>query len=233
MLNVCVSATSTDGAISTSADLRLLLNTTSTANDAYQQSLVVRASQWVEGFLGYPILAQTYTETVSGFGVRNLMLSRTPIRVILGVFDSTSTDTATEYCSTNFRVEDYEAGFLSRPAGWAWNAEIGWGAGPIVMPGNESQPWMIRYVAGAVGPTGADPTTSPTYSTCGSLPNTTSTGTTVPTDFAQAAILKAAEWSQAPTAGVSAESVGDLSVSYFGSGDYRSEAENILRRYRR
>jgi len=226
MLNVCVSATSTDGALSTTAKLRLMLGTTSTANDAYQQQLLIAASRWAEMKLGYPILAQSYTETLPGFGSLNLMLSRTPLRAILGIFNSTSTNSATEYCSTNIRVEDSDAGLLSRDYGFAWTPLVTWGMGPIVETEN-AKPWMVRYIAGHVGPTGMD-SGSPVWTTCGGLPNSTSTSTTVPAVIEQAVLLKAVEWVRAIPSGVSAESLGDLSVTYFGRDNYRSEAEDLL-----
>lgn len=232
MLNVCVSATSTDGAISTSANLRLTMGTTSTADDAYQQLLVARASRWAETFVGYPLLAQTYTETLAAYSSLNLMLARTPVRVILRMFDSTSTATATEYCSTNFRVEDEKAGLLSRDAGWPWTADVRWYLTPTVVANSERKPWMVSYTAGYVGPTGMD-ATSPVWSTCGGLPNSTSTASTVPMDIEQAVLLKAAEWARGNPAGIASEAVADLNVTYMTSGNYRSEAEDLLRPYQR
>jgi len=232
MLNVCVSATSTDGAISTSANLRLVMGTTSTADDAYQQLLVARASRWAESFVGYPLLAQTYTETLASYSNLNLMVARTPIRVILRMFDSTSTASATEYCSTNFRVEDADAGLLSRDVGWAWTAGVRYYLGRTVVANSELKPWMVSYTAGFVGPTGMD-TSSPVWSTCGGLQNSTSTGSTVPMDIEQAVLLKAAEWARGNPAGIASEGIADLTVSYMTSGNYRSEAEDLLRPYQR
>ena len=232
MLNVCVSATSTDGAISTSANLRLVMGTTSTADDAYQQLLVARASRWAETFVGYPLLAQTYTETLASYSNLNLMVARTPIRVILRMFDSTSTASATEYCSTNFRVEDADAGLLSRDVGWAWTAGVRYYLGRTVVANSELKPWMVSYTAGFVGPTGMD-TSSPVWSTCGGLQNSTSTGSTVPMDIEQAVLLKAAEWARGNPAGIASEGIADLTVSYMTSGNYRSEAEDLLRPYQR
>ena len=232
MLNVCVSATSTDGAISTSANLRLVMGTTSTADDAYQQLLVARASRWAETFVGYPLLVQTYTETLAAYSNLNLMVARTPIRVILRMFDSTSTASATEYCSTSFRVEDADAGLLSRDVGWAWTAGVRYYLERTVVANSELKPWMVSYTAGFVGPTGMD-TSSPVWSTCGGLQNSTSTGSTVPMDIEQAVLLKAAEWARGNPAGIASEGIADLTVSYMTSRDYRSEAEDLLRPYQR
>ena len=232
MLNVCVSATSTDGAISTSANLRLVMGTTSTADDAYQQLLVARASRWAETFVGYPLLVQTYTETLAAYSNLNLMVARTPIRVILRMFDSTSSASATEYCSTSFRVEDADAGLLSRDVGWAWTAGVRYYLERTVVANSELKPWMVSYTAGFVGPTGMD-TSSPVWSTCGGLQNSTSTGSTVPMDIEQAVLLKAAEWARGNPAGIYSEGIADLTVSYMTSRNYRSEAEDLLRPYQR
>jgi|TARA_R110000824_G_scaffold41173_3_gene122758 hypothetical protein len=206
------------------------MNSTSTENDAYQQMLVARASRWAETFVGYPLLAQTYTETLAGYSSMNLMLARTPLRVILRMFDSTSTASATEYCSTNFRVEDSDAGFLSRDQGWAWTAGVRYYLERTIVPNSELKPWMVSYTAGYVGPTGQD-NASPVWSTCGGLPNSTSTDSTVPKDIEQAVLLKAAEWARGNPAGIASEGIADLTVSYMTSGNYRSEAEDLLRPY--
>ena len=233
MLSVCVSATSTDGAISTSANLRLSMGTTSTGDDAYQQLLVARASRWAETFIGYPLLAQTYTETLAGYSSLNLMLARTPLRVVLRMFDSTSTASATEYCSTNYRVEDSNAGLLSRDQGWAWTAGVRYYLGRTIVANSELKPWMVSYTAGYIGPTGQDPATSPIWSSCGGLPNSTSTASTVPMDIEQAVLMKAAEWARGNPAGINSEGIADLTVSYMTAGNYRSEAEDLLRPYQR
>ena len=235
-LSVCTSASSTDGELlSTSSSLRSILGLTSTsaADDAHQINLVRRASRWLEGphGLSYPCQVQTYLETVPAFGGQQLMLSRTPVRVVLRMFDSTSTDTATEYCSTDYRVEDADAGLLSRDAGCAWTAGERYVLGKTIVANSELKPWMVEYIAGWTfnGLT----TESEHYST-GGIGGSTSTGRTFPDDLEQAVLLKASEWANsAAGAGVASESVGDLSVTYISGGNYRSEAADIVRPYRR
>lgn len=237
MLSVCTSATSTDGELlSTGSSLRSILGATSTTNAdlfALQTDLVKRASRWLEGpqGLGYPCQVQTYLETVPAFGGQHLMLSRTPVRCILRMFDSTSTASATEYCSTNYRLEDADAGLLSRDLGWNWTAGERYYLGKAIVPNSELKPWMVEYVAGWTynGLT----TDSQNYST-GGIGGSTSTGRTFPDDLEQAVLLKAAEWARSGAgAGISSESVGDLSVTYATVGNYRSEAADIVNGYRR
>jgi hypothetical protein len=233
MLQVCTSASSTDGALTTTANLRLLLGeaASTSTNEVYYQSLIVRASRWLEQRLGYPPLAQTYLETVPAYGGQNLMLSRTPIRTVLRFFDSTSTDSATEYCSTDYRLEDADAGFLSRDAGFSWTAGERYYLGKTIVANSELKPWMVEYIAGWQAVDTA--TTGANYSTAG-VYGATSTVRDFPEDLEQAVLLKAAEFARpVPASGVQSESVGDLSRTYFGKGNYRSEAEDLLAPYRR
>ncbi len=73
-------------------------------------------------------------------------------------------------------------------------------------------------------------TGSPLWTTCG---GTTSTGPTLPADIEQAVLLKAVEFVRGGVGNVQSEAVGDLSVSYFGASNYRSEAMELLAPYRR
>lgn len=237
MIQVCTSASSTDGELlSTSSSLRSVLGATSTTNAdvfAYQLDLVKRASRWLEGprGLGYPCQVQTYLETVPAYGGQNLMLSRTPIRVVLRMFDSSSTGTATEYCSTDYRIEDADAGILSRDAGFTWTAGERYYLGKAIVPNSELKPWMVEYIAGWTisGLT----TDSDNYST-GGVGGSTSTHRSFPEELEMGVLLKAAEWARTgASAGVESESVGDLSVTYAKAGNYRSEAEDLIAPWRR
>ena len=53
----------------------------------------------------------------------------------------------------------------------------------------------------------------------------------MPKDIEQAVLLKAAEWARGNPAGIASEGIADLTVSYMTSGNYRSEAEDLLRPY--
>ena len=232
MIHVCTSATSTDGELlSTSSSLRLILGATSTADDTQQVSLVRRASRWVERELGYPTQVQTYLETVPAYGGQNLMLSRTPVRCVLRFFDSTSTASATEYCSTDYRLEDADAGLLSRDVGWDWTAGSRYHLGVTMVANSETKPWMVEYIAGWTinGLT----TESENYST-GGVGGSTSTGADFPDDLEHAVLLKAVEWSRTGGAGgVASEAVGDLRVTYAERDNYRSEARDLIAGWKR
>ena len=222
MLNVCVSATSTDGALTTTAYLRRLLGATSTADDTAQQDAVVAASRWAETYVGYPLLTQVYSETLAGYAAQELMVSRTPIRARLRLFDSTDTGEATEYCSTDYRIEDAEAGFLGRDAGFGWTAQSAAHLGRYVVPGSELRPWYFEYQAGYIYPE----TTSTSY-------GTSDTGRSLPEDIERAVALKAAEMYEGQE-GIASKGIGDLSISYTSERiGAAGPAERLLAPYRR
>ena len=243
MLNVCVSASDPDYA--TCGDvMAVLFGSTTTGNVATTQEMdqisrtIRRASAWAESVLGQPLALQTYQETVPGFGGRALLLARTPIVAVLRLFDSTSTASATEYCSTHYSVEDRDAGVLARDAGWPWSnaaqyaSDFSLGLTAARLPGMESRPWLVEYVAGY--------TILATTSTChgrSTADETWTTGPTLPEDIKQAVILKAVEFQSNPL-GVRSRKVGDLAVEYAtagltGRGGLVSAAEALLAPYRR
>ena len=241
MLAVCVS--STDTALATTGDAMFAaFGATSTSMVAtteeinYLGRLVTRASAWAETFIGYPLTAQVYSETVASYGDRNLMLSRTPIVRVLRFFDSTATCEATAICSSEFRVEDAGAGLLSRDGGFRWTADrfdaetcFSLGLTPSYLPGREARPWLVEYVAGYR-------VTGSTVTCMGvsSGDDAYTTGATLPDDIVQAVAVRAAELYANPM-GVRARRVGDLSVEYASAGPGGSPggAEALLSPYRR
>ncbi|MEY4762851.1 MAG: hypothetical protein RLZZ200_2707, partial [Pseudomonadota bacterium] len=102
-LTVCTSSTGLSGGEIDS--VKSLLGITGASDDVLLETLYLRAMDAVESYLGYPVRLQVYSESVAGYGSRSLMLSRTPIRVILRAFDSTDTGMATAFCSTDYRIE--------------------------------------------------------------------------------------------------------------------------------
>lgn len=225
MLSVCTSATSTDGGLATSAQLRALLGISSTADDFAQTAAVLGATRWAENYVGVPaghLSLQVYSENLPAYGGQTLMLARRPVvnvsRVLL---NSTSTSDAQIYSSTDFRI-DKEAGFLWADRGFAWTAQMPYALGPTVPPGGELQPWYTEYAAGYVGPAG-------TTATCGTC--STSTGQTLPEDITQAVLLKARELYES-VAGIQSQKIGDLSLTYASEG-YGKAAMCLLDPYRR
>lgn len=239
-----VISASTDRDLTTTSALKALVlgaTATSTAQDAYLSNLIRRSSKWAESFVGEPLTVQTYRETVASFGRRSLLLGRTPLRSLDAIYDATDTGVAT-LVSTQCRIEDADAGLLSRDFGWGWTATIqGPGTGgpfyPSALPlesfplsGQEYKPWLVDYRAGWTY--GGVDTGSANYSTAR---GSTSTGRTLPEDVEQAVLLRAQAMHQNNPDGVSSESLGDLSVSYRdrAGGESVTSYGELLERYRR
>ena len=227
MLTVCTSALDTTGCFLKTA--KALLGITGASEDVLIDTLATRALDAVEGYLGYPLRLQVYSETVPAYGTRTLMLSRTPIKTVLRMFDSTDTGTATAYCSTDYRVEDAEAGLLSRDAGWSWTAPIGTEFVDFYKPGQETQPWLVEYAAGYH----VTAATSTQY-------GTTSTGTDLPGDIAQAIDETVKGWylGRQRDGSIASVTIGSLSMTYrapgsVGTAGLPDDAVRLLSRYRR
>lgn len=236
---------STDRSLATVAGLKSLTlgsSATSTVNDAYFADLIARSSRWAESYLGLPVTLQTYQETVAGFGSRRLVLARTPIVAVDRVFDATDTGTATQILSSEFRVQDRDAGFLSRNQGWPWTATLqapaysGWGGGgaafplsPEPVPGDEYEPFLVDYRAGWT--LAGVETTSANYSTAN---GSTSTGRTLPEDIEYGVLLRAQNMFEGLDDSITAESLGDISTNYASAQkDQLTPYEKILAPYRR
>jgi hypothetical protein len=218
MLTVCASSTNTD--LTTIGAVKSLLGITGPAQDAYISTVVHAASRWVENVIGRgPITAQSYSETLAGQGRRQLLLKRQTLRAVDRVFDATDTGSATQVLSSQFFVEDAEAGILARNEGFAWTPLMMGRQFDIALPleftplgGQELKPWLVDYRAGWV--LGGMTTDSPNYST---QSGTTSTGRTLPEDIELAAMFKAQAFHVGGDEAQS-ESLDDLSVNYKSLG---------------
>lgn len=223
MIQVCTS--STQEQLARLGDLMTLLGTS--ASSSGQDAALTRATRWVETFItaqqGGSIRRQVYLETLAGYGGQRLMLDRTPVWSIQRMFDDTSTDTATEYCSTDRRLANAEAGFVEltnfRTFEWDWID-----AGPIhfsPIPGAINRRWMLVYEAGwqlEMSSTANDWLT-------------TTTGQTLPADIEQAVLLKAAELYQGGSMGMESMQVGPLRMNW--SSEASDPVVDLLSPYRR
>ena len=237
MLQVCVSASDQD--LATTGDvMQIVFGATTTAmvqttgEINYLGTLVARASAWAERTLGYPLALQTYSESLRAHGGRALMVSRTPLVTVLRLFDSTATCEATALCSSEYVIEDRDAGLVARDQGFGWTqiersgvGDFNLGLTGFLQPGLERRPWLIEYVAGYK--------LAASTSTCHGTSTgdeAWTTGATLPEDIRQAVALKAAEL-QANPFGVRSRRVGDLAVEYATEGP--SGAAALLDPYRR
>ena len=236
---------STDRDLTSTSDLKALVlgaTATSTSADAYMSNLIRRGSRWAGSFIGQDELTvQTYRETVPGYGSRRLMLSRTPLRAIKAVYDATDTGTADQLETTDFIVEDREAGLLAIDEGFPWTAPLQWrGAAalygdaipldPSPLSGQEYRPYLVDYVAGWTY--GGIDTGSSNWST---IAGTTSTGRTLPEDI-EAGVLQRSQAFYQNRDGIAEESLGDVSVKYnarSGGVDSPYSWEELLEPYRR
>ncbi len=233
MLTVCTSSTTDQ--LTGLATVKEELGIVDTKDDELLNRLIRSASAWAESVVGRPLLLQTYQETVAGKGGRNLALSRYPIRRVLRLFDATGTSGASELLSSQYRVEDEDAGLLSRDAGWSWNV-AGAGVGPAgygagIQPTDpdasfgDRQPWLAEYSAGFVGPGGTTSTGD----------GSTSTGRTLPWDVEQAVILRAKRLFLRAQLdpGVESRRIGDLAVTYRSAQAGPEPEALLLEPYRR
>lgn len=225
-LQTCVATTDAD--LTTTSQVKTMLGTTLTSDDAHLSTLIRRASRWAEAYVGYPLSAQSYLETLPSHGTRRLTLARTPVRAVTGLFRGTDSADYTQVDSSDFAV-NAEAGFLERAAGWEWTAPV---EGDLVLHplvGQEIPDWRAEYAAGYTY-AGID-TGSSLYST---VKGTTSTGRTLPEDIEAAVVAKTIGWYQGDE-NVVARSVGDLRIQYgtFGGGEAADPARALLGPYRR
>lgn len=246
-MSLDVTVGSTETSLTTTSALRITVlgaTATSTALDAQFSALIAASGKWAENYIGYKMPGvQTYRECLPAYGRQTLMVSRTPVRAVLAVYDATDTGDAVALDSTEFRVEDADAGLITRNQGFGWTATLqppGSG-GPFLssipleappIPGQEYRPWMVDYVAGWTY--GGLTTASPNWST---QKGTTSTGRTFPEDIEQGILFKAqAIFNGADEA--QSEKLGDLEVNYRSLGtdsDGRliTKSEVLLQPYRR
>lgn len=196
MIRTCTS--STEESLLSLASYKAAIGTTSTANDTALEAALRRATELVEGYVGYPLRRQVYYETVPGFGNNELVVSRIPVQSIESIYAGTDLVDPDEY-----EVDSAKAGTISREVGWPWTAGTQWDLQPHVMPGSELKSYRITYEAGFC----INGSTEDGWLT---------TGESVPSDI-EAAVAMAATWvnkSQGRDQSILRREIGDLSIEY-------------------
>ena len=222
--NTCT--TSTEGQWAALGDVMTLLG--ATASSSGMDSALTDATAWVERYITNDrngrARRQVIRETVAGSGSQQLMLSVLPVRKIARLFDSTDTCEASEYCSTDFRVEDPEAGFVTLVSGgrFAWDAVWGHDIEMYPRPAQVTRPWLVLYEGGWVR--------DETSSTCSAWVST-STGRTLPEDVERAVLMKALEFYQGSSRGIESMAVGPLKINY--GSEQIDDCERLLTPYKR
>lgn len=205
ILNVL--ASSTDGLLVSLADTKEALDITDEGADEALTRFIRRGSSRIESYVGRPLLSQVYQAVVPSYGGQLLQLPRYPIGAVLRVFDGTDTGTATALSSTEYRTLA-SRGQLQRDAGWGWSYIAYPDVAPFPEPGQEYPRYLVEFSAGYIPANGKD------VSATGD--GTTTTGTTVPYDLQDAAIMVTRSmWlGKGREPGVTSKSVGELSISY-------------------
>lgn len=225
-LTVCTS--STEGQLASLGDLMVILG--ATASSSGIDRALTTATKWAETYVGYPLGRAVYQETLPAYGTRKLMLSRTPVRGVARLFDSTDTGgTAKELTSTEYQLQDQEAGFIERDVGFAWTAQRATNLTSYIVAGSETRPWLVTYEAGY--------TFLETSSTEDKW-ETTSTGRTLPEDIEEAILIRAADIYNGQDAALGGRiKVGPLELdntrSESAGGASNQSAEGLLQPYRR
>ena len=221
MITVC--ASSTNELIGTMSELMRVIGVTASSCGIDEAHLA--ASQWTANYIGQPIHRAVYSETVKAYGGLNLSLSRTPVRGVRRVFSATDTGTATELCSTDYRL-DQEGGFLNRDRGWAWTAQNYWNITYTPIPNSETAPWLVEYEAGFLNTSGSSSTDTDTYAV-------TSTDATMPQEIIRATMITARQLYVNAEGVVKSKKVGDLSITYAteGTEDMATQLLDPWRRY--
>ena len=142
-MGVTVSTTSTNAKLAKRATLKSWLKiSTSTAFDEQIDDLLVMASDAVRAHCDRLFETQVYSETLPGDGSQILVLSHRPIISISSVALSGS-------LITDYAIQDKEAGFLYREAGWQWTIAAYAGTlGPQPVPSGFLNDFTVVYKAG-------------------------------------------------------------------------------------
>ena len=219
--------TSTESALATMSDLLTVLG--ATASSCGMDKALADATAWAERHIlnGPGVMRrQVYAETVAAYGTQRLRLGRFPVLAIQRMFDSTDTGNATEYCSTDHRIENPDAGFVEMRSNATFAPTMGWSnyMGDYPRPADVSRPWFVVYEAGwqlaCTSSTGTDWAT-------------TTTGRTLPEDVERAVLLKAADLYQWSISGASRIKVGPLELNYRSADDAVDPVVELLAPWRR
>lgn len=200
MLRVCTS--STESALLSLDAYKAAAKITTTSDDAVIQSALDRATALVEGYIGYPLRRQVYSESVAAYGGLELGVSRTPIRSIESIYYSTELVDPTSY-----EIASEQGGLIYRELGWPWTAGTVHDLTAHPVPKSELRLFTVTYEAG--------------YCVSGSTADGwLTTGEAVPADI-EAALIGAATFAYKNASrdfSITSKKIGDLSVSYTAGG---------------
>lgn len=156
-MGVTVVEPASDYLLTTLARAKAELGITETDDDDVLTDMIVRASSAIERECRRKFGVETVTETLDGTGSRLLGLSRYPI---VEVTEVTEDGTALE--STEYSIEDADAGALYRANGWGRSGGLRmWGteaySSGYILPGYQDQRYSVTYRAGYLLPGQVNP----------------------------------------------------------------------------
>jgi hypothetical protein len=143
VLTVLSAATNTK--LTTLETVKEELGITHMDSDIKLLRIIQEASDAVFRFCDRMFALQSYRETIRGYGGNTITLSVTPVKIVTSVLSSNSP-------VLDYTLEDPDAGFLYRQAGWEWTAVVGWGLERYFRPGSEAPSFVVEYQAGYVMP---------------------------------------------------------------------------------
>lgn len=172
----------------------------STSDDAAIQSHLDRATALIEGYIGYPLKRQVYSERVPGYGSYELQVSRLPLRAIESV--SYGEDL---FEPTGYDISNESAGLIYRELGWPWTAGVEYDLTAHIVPRSELKSFTVVYEAGFC----VNGSTASGWLT---------TGESVPGDIESALVMATSFLykSAGRDLSIASKSIGDLSISYQG-----------------
>ena len=161
------------------------------SNSQYIGTLIKRASSFISTYTNRVFAKETVTETLTSNGGPRLVLSRTPIISI----NSVTYNNITVISSSEYEIEDADAGFLWRERGWTNTLIDVGGINPIYTRFGKYK-WKVSYTAGFVLPP--------------------SQNVTLPGELEQACIEIVKSWylGRKRDTSVIRESIGEASVTY-------------------
>lgn len=121
------------------------LGLTTNDQDSYLQRLIRRVSSALVDYCGRPFAKQTVREVLVGTDTERLMVSLTPVLALVG--NVTDADGAV---LAGVTIEDAEAGFLARTAGWPSSGGLRTPLAGDPIPGTERPSITITYTGGYV-----------------------------------------------------------------------------------
>ena len=200
MLRVCTS--STESSLMSLTAYKAAAQIVTTSDDTVLQSHLDRATALIEGYIGYPLKRQVYSERVAGYGSYELQVSRVPLRAIESI--SYGQDLVEP---TGYDISNESAGLIYRELGWPWTAGVEYDLTAHIVPRSELKSFTVVYEAGfCVNGSTAD----------GWL----TTGEAAPGDIESALVMATSFLyrSGGRDLSVTSKKIGDLSISYQSGG---------------